>query len=135
MLHLNYQLNILFTDVAIWDEVVDELAPSSANKNDTLYLTFVCTPAGKKGNFQLSNTKIGRDTSGPLLSDNMPLLYRGLIDTFGNVIKMESSDHRTGEYIVTCKFNSEQLSSVREFTITNDNTKISGEQVWRKAGS
>ena len=132
---LNSQLNILLTDVAIWDEVVDELAPSSANKVDTLYLTFVCTPYGKQGQFRLADTKIGRGTSGPLLSANMPFLYRGLVDTFGNTIKMESSDHRTGEYIVACKFNSEQLSSVREFTITNDNTQISGEQVWRKAGS
>lgn len=132
---LNYQLNILFTDVEIWNEVLDELAPNKTNKNDTLKLTFICTAAGKKGQFQLSNTRIGESESGPKVSDKMPLLYRGLIDTFGETIVMESSDHQNGTYVATCKFNSEQLSSVREFTITNDNTRITGKENWRKVGS
>lgn len=132
---LHYQLNILFTDVEIWDEVVDELEPNKTNKNDTLQLTFICTPTGKKGTFKLANTKVGNSTSGPALSAEMPLLYQGLIDTFGETITMESSDHQQGTYVVSCKFNSEQLSSVREFTITNDNTRITGQEDWRKAGS
>lgn len=132
---LNSQLNILFTDAAIWDEVVDELSPSSVNKNDTLYLTFICTTSGKQGVFRLANTKVGKDSSGEALSSTMPLLYTGLIDTFGESLEMKSSDHKSGEYVVTCKFNSEQLSSVREFTITNDNTQITGQQNWRKADS
>ena len=132
---LNYQLNILFTDIQIWNEVVDELSPNKNNKNDTLNITFVCTPAGKKGNFNLVSTKLGNSESGPALSAEMPMLYQGLKDTFGDKIVMESSDHQSGTYVVTCKFNSEQLSSVREFTITNDNTRIIGQQNWRKAGS
>lgn len=132
---LNYQLSILFNDVAIWDEVLDVLEPNKTNKNDTLQITFVCTPAGKKGTFRFSNTKIGNTESGPALSAEMPLLYRGLVDTYGESLTMESSDHQQGTYVVTCKFNSEQLSSVREFTITNDNTRITGQENWRKAGS
>jgi prepilin-type N-terminal cleavage/methylation domain-containing protein len=132
---LNYQLSILFTDIAIWNEIVDELEPNKTNKNDTLQLTFVCTPTGKKGTFKLANTKIGNSASGPALSGEMPLLYQGLIDTFGDSITMESSDHQQGTYVVTCKFNSEQLSSVREFTLTNDNTRITGKEDWRKADS
>ena len=133
--NLHYQLNILFTDVEIWNEVIDELEPNKTNKNDTLYLTFVCTKTGKKGTFNLVNTKVGNSESGPPLSAEMPLLYRGLVDTFGDSIIMESSDHQIGTYVVACKFNSEQLSSVREFTITNDNTRITGQENWRKAGS
>ena len=132
---LNYQLAILFTDVAIWDEVVDELSPNKNNKNDTLTLTFICTPVSKKGVIRFVNTKVGASESGPALSAEMPMLYRGIVDTFGDSLTMESSDHQNGTYVVSCKFNSEQLSSVREFTITNDNTQITGQQNWRKAGT
>ena len=132
---LNYQLAILFTDEAIWDEVVDELQPNKTNKNDTLTLTFVCAPVNKKGVIKLVNTRVGASESGPALSAEMPILYQGLRDTFGDTLTMESSDHQNGTYIVSCKFNSEQLSSVREFTITNDNTQITGQQNWRKAGT
>lgn len=132
---LNYQISLLLNDAAIWDEVIDVLEPNKTNKNDTLQITFVCTTAGKKGTFRFSETKIGNTESGPALSAEMPLLYRGLIDTYGETLTMESSDHQKGTYVVTCKFNSEQLSSVREFTITNDNTRITGQENWRKADS
>ena len=39
---INTQLNLLFADAAVWDEVIDELNPSKNNKQDTLFLTFVC---------------------------------------------------------------------------------------------
>lgn len=131
---INTQLNLLFADEAVWEEVLDELEPNRNNKQDTLFLTFVCSPAGKKGVIRLANTAVGQTASGPKLNTEMPLLYQGLVDTYGDSITMESSDHQQGTYVVTCKFNSEQLSSVREFTITNDNTRITGAQDWRKAG-
>lgn len=131
---LNAQINLLFTNTEVWEEVLDELQPNKTNKNDTLQITFECAPVGKKGTFQLSRARVGSDGTGELLSNAMPILYRGLVDTYGEALEMKSSDHLQGTYVVTCKFNSEQLSSVREFTITNDNTRITGAQNWRKAG-
>lgn len=127
---VNTQLNVLLTYEECWNEVLKEV--DTANKEDSLVIVFHCKGAGKHGIFNLADTTM--EDEAVKLSAQMPRLYNGLIETFGNTLEMESSDHLNGKYKVTCKFNSSQLSTVRDFTITHDNTIITGEQIWEGVG-
>ena len=124
---INNQLNLLFTYDNVWKEVKNNLTGTSG-KEDTLILTFECVPTQKASKIIVADAIV--NNSAFKLSEKMPVLCDSLQESVGNEIELLSSDHVRGTYIVTCKFNGSQLSSVRGWTVSNDNVQIKGEEIW-----
>ena len=125
---IDTQLKLLFTYDDVWEEVQKNVIGDDPDKKDTLVIQFPCTPTSKAGEFILRNATVNNATF--TMESQLPVLYGHLRDTFGQSIKMSSSDHISGTYVVTCKFPGNQLSSVRGWTLSNESVIIKSEQIW-----
>ena len=59
-----------------------------------------------------------------LLSDKSTILTNYLIEYVGKTIELDFPAYRSGEYVVTVVFNGNKVSSVREYTLSNDNITV-----------
>ena len=129
---IDEQLRLLLTYDDIWREVSSHqnLLTGTSGQEDTLTLVFTGNKGTKNAEFITGDAIIRSNIGDVPIDEYLPLLQDGLIDSVGEKIKMESSDHLNGTYTVTIVFGGSKLSSVREFTINNENIRISNEQTW-----
>lgn len=129
---VNHQLELLFTYDDVWQEVQQYLVGENIEQKDTLVLRFHCTSTDKAGQFIIRDTQV--NDRGESFDVLMPVLCGHLQSTFGQSIEMISSDHSSGEYIVTCVFQGKKISSVREWKVSNDYYTVTGVENWHQAG-
>lgn len=125
MKNVETQMGLLFSYESDFQDVKTKLVGETVGYEDTFILTLVCKNVQGKGKIKLSDSYIkGSETL--LLKDQCPVFYKDLCDSIGQEINMQSNEFRVGTYTITCVFDGVKLSSVREFSVTNDAVVITG---------